>query len=84
MHTVSIFEAKTHLSRIVESLVSEHEDQVVISRRGQPVALLTRLPKTDIAKRIGVAAGSFDISDDIDSSNEVISSMFTMSTEGQG
>jgi hypothetical protein len=30
MHTLSLFEVKTHLSRIVESLVVGKEDQVVI------------------------------------------------------
>ena len=83
MHTVSIFEAKTHLSRIVESLVSANEDRVVISRRGEPVALLTRLPKIDITKRIGVAHGCFVVPDNIDRSNETIASMFAISSEGE-
>jgi len=76
MHTVSLFEAKTHLSRIVESLVSGREDRVVISRRGKPVALVTPLHSKDVSKRIGIARGRFTVSDDIDGSNSKITALF--------
>jgi len=76
MHTVSLFEAKTHLSRIVEELVVGKEDQVVISRRGRPVARLTPLSKTPVSKRIGVARGRFTVPDDIDKDNATIMAMF--------
>ena len=76
MQAVSIFQAKTHLSRIVEDLVTHREDQVIISRHGRPVAKLTALPGQDTSKRIGRARGRFDIPDDIDRSNDTIAAMF--------
>ena len=39
MQTVNIHEAKTHLSRLLESV--EQGEEIVIARAGQPVALLT-------------------------------------------
>jgi prevent-host-death family protein len=75
MHVVSLFEAKTHLSRIVESLLSGTEDQVVISRRGKPAVRVTPLAKADVSKRIGVARGRFEVPADIDGANETIASL---------
>jgi prevent-host-death family protein len=56
MQTVSLFEAKTNLSKIVESLIDGSEQEIVISRRGKPVVRLTPLnDRTDTTKRIGIA-----------------------------
>ena len=76
MQTVSLFEAKTHLSRIVETILSGKEDHVVISRRGKPVVQLTAVRKVDISKRIGVAHGRFEVPDNIDGANNAIASLF--------
>ena len=76
MHTVSIFEAKTHLSRIVEDLLTGRDDRVVISRRGKPVARVVPLKKGDTANRIGVARGQFEVPDNIDGANPQIATMF--------
>ena len=76
MHTVSLFEAKTHLSRIVEDLLTGRADQVVISRRGKPVVRVTPLGKTETDKRIGVARGQFEVPSNIDGANPEIASMF--------
>jgi antitoxin (DNA-binding transcriptional repressor) of toxin-antitoxin stability system len=76
MHAVSLFEAKTHLSRIVEDLVSGKEDQVVISRRGKPVALVTPMGKREVAKRIGLARKRFKVPDNIDGANPAIADLF--------
>lgn len=76
MHTVSLFEAKTHLSRIVESLVSGQEDRVMISRRGRTVACITPMRKADVSKRIGLARGRFTVPDDIDRANPAIATLF--------
>jgi antitoxin (DNA-binding transcriptional repressor) of toxin-antitoxin stability system len=77
MHTVSLFEAKTHLSSIIESLLSGKESEVVISRRGKPVVRLSPLEQSNVAARIGVAKGRFSVPDNIDFSNENISVLFT-------
>ena len=76
MHTVSLFDAKTHLSRIIEDLITGRNDGVVISRRGKPVACVTPLKSVDTAKRIGVARGQFEVPDDIDGANAQIATMF--------
>jgi len=77
MHTVSLFEAKTHLSRIVADLLSGKEDQVVISRRGKPAVRVIPLCQRDASKRIGVARGRFKVPDNIDKVNAEIESLFS-------
>lgn len=77
MHMVTLFDAKTHLSRIVESLVDGSQDQVVISRRGKAVVSLTAFRKADVSKRIGLAKGRFRIPDNIDRANTKIAALFT-------
>lgn len=77
MHTVSLFDAKTHLSRIVEDLISGKEDRVVIARRGKPVAVVTPVKDTETSRRIGLAKGRFDVPDNINGTNPVIASLFT-------
>ncbi len=83
MHTISLFEAKTHLSGIVESLLSGKENEVIISRRGKPVVRLMPLEQSDISSRIGVARGRFSVPDDIDASNETIAELFDGGTPGK-
>ncbi len=60
MQTVSLFDAKTHLSRPV--------DEIVNSRYGKPVARLLPIP-ADATRHIGIAGGVFDIPEDIDEHN---------------
>ncbi len=76
MQTVSLFDAKTHLSRIVENLVTGREDRVIISRRGKPVVCVTPLKEVDTTKRIGIARGQFEVPDDVDTTNPEISALF--------
>jgi antitoxin (DNA-binding transcriptional repressor) of toxin-antitoxin stability system len=76
MHTVSLFEAKTHLSRIVEELLTGKEDRVVIARRGKPAVCMTPVRFEDGSKRIGLARGRFDVPDDIDAANPAIAALF--------
>jgi antitoxin (DNA-binding transcriptional repressor) of toxin-antitoxin stability system len=77
MQTISLFDAKTHLSRIVESLVDGSQDQVIISRRGKAVVSLTAFRRADVSKRIGLAKGRFDIPENIDRANGKIASLLT-------
>ena len=83
MQAVSIFHAKTHLSRIVESIASHKEDKIIISRHGKPVAQITDLENSDTSNRIGIAKGLYDIPDNIDSANKTIAAMFTDSESTQ-
>lgn len=77
MHTVNLFDAKTHLSRIVDDLISGREDRVIIARRGKPAVLVTSAREEDVSRRIGLARGRFTVPDDIDRSNADIASLFT-------
>lgn len=77
MQTVSLFNAKTHLSGLIEQIVSGAETEITIARHGQPVARLVPIPQTDTAKRIGVAAGLFDVPDNIDAHNAEILNMMS-------
>ncbi|MFZ4394807.1 MAG: type II toxin-antitoxin system Phd/YefM family antitoxin [Kiritimatiellia bacterium] len=76
MRTVGLCDAKTHLSRLVETLLSGKEDHVVISRRGIPVVQLTALRERDSSKRIGLARGRFKIPDNIDGANKTGLALF--------
>ena len=80
---MSLFEAKTHLSRIVEGLVSGKEDQVVVSRHGKPVVRVMPINTNDTSRRIGLARGRFSIPDNMDGANDVIASMFNGKTQGK-
>lgn len=77
MQTVSLFNAKTHLSSLIEQIASGAETEITIARHGQPVARLVPAPPTDTARRIGVAAGLFEVPDDIDEHNEDILKLMT-------
>ena len=81
MHTVNLFDAKTHLSRIVDDLISGREDRVIIARRGKPAVLVTPAREENVSRRIGLARGRFTVPDDIDRSNADIASLFTNADE---
>ncbi len=77
MQTVSLFNAKTHLSGLIEQIASGTETEITIARHGQPVARLVPIPGIDTAKRIGIAAGEFEVPDDIDAHNAEILNLMT-------
>ena len=77
MQTVSLFDAKTHLSRIVETLISGKEQEVVIARHGKPVVRVVAIRPLDVSRRIGLAAGQFEVPADIDGANLEIEKLFT-------
>jgi prevent-host-death family protein len=65
METVNVYEAKTHLSKLLERV--ERGETVVIARAGKPVAVLG--PYVDPAmepRRPGIWAGQVWMSDDFD------------------
>lgn len=77
MHSVNIFEAKTKLSKLLESIESGREQEVVIARNGKPIARLVSLKNSPVDTRIGVAKGKFQVPESIDADNEVIHKLFT-------
>lgn len=66
MTRVNMLEAKNNLSKLVRQLENHEEDVVYIARNGVVIAQLTLLPKADVSKRIGVAAGKLTLPDDFD------------------
>ena len=61
---MSIYDAKTHLSNLIQQLLDEKEEVIYISKNGKPVVQLT-LIKTKKSKRLGIAKKEmkgFDIS----------------------
>ncbi|NTV95543.1 MAG: type II toxin-antitoxin system prevent-host-death family antitoxin [Thiobacillus sp.] len=75
MQTVSLFDAKTHLSRLIDQIASGTEEEIVISRNGKPVARVLPI-KADISRRIGLARGEFEVPDDIDRHNAEVAALF--------
>ena len=76
MTTISLFDAKAHLSRLVDDLVSGREERIVISRHGKPVVSLEPIRVMDVTKRIGIARGRFTVPESIDRSNKTIAALF--------
>lgn len=80
MQTVSMFQAKTTLSKLVEAVESGREKEIFISRHGLSVAKLVSVERQPAQQRIGVAKGRFVVPDNIDESNELIARMFAGDT----
>jgi prevent-host-death family protein len=74
--TVTVTEAKTQLSRLIER-VGEGEEIVI--RRGQkPVAKLIRYDDPPVRRQMGDLKGKIWISDDFDEPDEEIERLFGM------
>lgn len=77
MSYVNMFEAKTNLSRLVEAIESEAEQEIIIARNGRPVARLVPLAgAVATGPRLGVARGLFVVPDTIDDLNAEVASLF--------
>ncbi|MBP6900109.1 MAG: type II toxin-antitoxin system Phd/YefM family antitoxin [Burkholderiaceae bacterium] len=76
MSPVNMLQAKTTLSRLVESIELGQEREIVIARNGRPVAKLVPIDVQPAGKRIGVAKGKFVVPDDIDAHNEEVARLF--------
>ena len=66
--SVGVHEAKTHLSRLLEEV--EGGAEIVITRRGEPVAVLRPAPPRDGGRQLGRYAGRMWIADDFDEPHE--------------
>lgn len=77
MKIVPIFEAKTHLSKLVEAVERGQEKEIVIARHGRPVARLVRLEDADkLQSRIGAAKGLFSVPPEMENDAEEIVALF--------
>ncbi len=76
MQAVNMLQAKSSLSRLVESLELGHEREILIARNGRPVAKLVPIDDVQTGPRIGVAKGAFLVPDSIDGSNTEVAQLF--------
>jgi prevent-host-death family protein len=71
MQTVSLFDAKTHLARLIDQIATGAEDEIIVSRNGKPVARVL-----DVSRRICLAQGEFETPNDIDAHNAEVAALF--------
>lgn len=66
MKTVNIHEAKTHLSRLIESALKG--EPFIIAKAGKPLVKVEALdaPATVVPDRLGFLSSEFEIPDDFD------------------
>lgn len=55
----SIYEAKTHFSKIIQSLLDGKEETIIISKNGKPIVEMSLINKKN-SKRIGIAKKAMD------------------------
>lgn len=75
MHTVTLADAKSQLTQLIEQIASGAEKEIVISRDGKPVARVVPA-KIDTERRIGIARGEFEVPDDIDAHSPEVAALF--------
>ncbi len=75
--TVNMLEAKSTLSRLVDTLERGDEREIIIARDGKPAARLVPLARPRVGKRLGVAKGVFVVPENIDSSNDDVRTLLT-------
>ena len=74
---VSVMQAKERLYELLGMLEDGEENQIVITRKGKPVAKIMDYYRDPApAQRIGIAKGKFTVPDDFDADNEEIAKMF--------
>ncbi len=64
MEPVNIYDAKTHLSRLVDKAAAGAD--VVVSRHGKPLVRITRLENTQRRITFGLLKGRLKVPDDFD------------------
>jgi prevent-host-death family protein len=76
LETVTVTEAKTQLSRLLERVGAGEE--IVIRRGSQPVAKLVAYPERRKPRKPGGSRGQIWMSDDFDEPDEEIERLFGM------
>ena len=72
MKTVNIYEAKTHLSKLLEAV--EAGERVTIARAGKPIADLVPHQRVDLVW--GTYTGVIEIADDFDTADTELADLF--------
>ena len=76
MPPINMLQAKSSLSRLVETIEQGLEREIIIARNGRPAAKLVPMDNVPAGKRIGVAKGKFKVPDSIDVHNDEVARMF--------
>jgi prevent-host-death family protein len=76
MTIFNMLEAKSNLSRLVESVETGAEYEIIIARNGRPAARLVAIRSTPAGKRIGIAKGKFTVPETIDADEAAITALF--------
>ncbi len=76
MQTVNMLEAKSSLSRLVESVELGETDAVIIARNGRPAAKLVAIEINKLNRRLGIAKGKFIVPENIDAHNKEVAKLF--------
>jgi antitoxin (DNA-binding transcriptional repressor) of toxin-antitoxin stability system len=76
MPSINMLQAKSSLSRLVESIEQGREREIVIARNGRPAAKLVPIDTAPAGKRIGIAKGKFKVPDNIDTHNAEVAELF--------
>jgi len=76
MTSVNMLQAKSSLSRLVESIEQGKEQEIIIARNGRPAARLVPVDAPPAGQRIGVARGKFKVPDNIDADNAEVAALF--------
>lgn len=71
-----MLQAKSSLSRLIETIEQGKEHEIGIVRSGKPVTRLVPISATPPEKRIGIAKGRFSAPDDIDAHNDEVVRVF--------
>ena len=77
MEMVNMFQAKSSLSKLVETVESGQEQEIVIARNGRPAARLVPIHPAPTGRRLGVAKGRFEVHDSIDAHNDEVARLVT-------
>jgi prevent-host-death family protein len=76
MPVFNMLEAKSNLSRLVESVETGAEIEIIIARNGRPAARLVAIKTVPAGKRIGIAKGKFTVPDNLDADEAIIAKLF--------
>jgi prevent-host-death family protein len=74
-----MLEAKSNLSRLVDTVERGRETEIIIARNGRPAARLGPVAARPTARRIGLAKGRFTVPDTIDADEAAIAVLFSLS-----
>jgi len=75
MQQINIHEAKTHLSRLLETVIEGEE--IIIAKHGKPVAILSAFVEDNTPRKLGGSwEGKVIVSEDFEATDDEIADSF--------